>query len=216
MEQLKTARANRKRALTKACNTTERVTVEQEHDAIVSHRRRLMDTFRLFEDAANAYAAELETKEEITTADEYYDLEQKHYLKSMRMLNCTIEKLSQYPRSSESSANSVAAMSQILNIPKLEFKSFDGTYSQFHRFMSIFKQIIEPAIPDATLRLTRLLCHTTSEAHDSITSVDPADLECYNRACDILKKNYGSKYVVCTTVVNSLKNDPVATTPKAI
>ena len=55
MEQLKTARANRKRALTKACNTTERVTVEQEHDAIVSHRRRLMDTFRLFEDAANAY-----------------------------------------------------------------------------------------------------------------------------------------------------------------
>ena len=113
MEQLKTARANRKRGLTKACNATERVTVEQEHDAIVAHRRRLMDTFRLFEDAANAYVAELETEEEITTADEYYDLEQKHYLKSTRMLNCTIEELSQYPRSSESSANSVAAMSQV-------------------------------------------------------------------------------------------------------
>ena len=101
-------------------------------------------------------------------------------------------------------------------MPKLEFESFAGTPSQFHRFMSIFKQVIEPAIPDATLRLTHLLCHTTGEAHDSITSVDPADPECYNRACDILKKNYGSKYVVCNTVVNSLKNGPVATTPKAI
>ena len=78
MEQLKTARANRKRALTKACNTTEHVTVEQEHDAIVAHRRHLMATFRLFEDAANAYAAELENKEEITTAEGYYDQEEKH------------------------------------------------------------------------------------------------------------------------------------------
>ena len=83
MEQLKTARANRKRTLTKACNTTERVTVEQEHDAIVAHRRHLMATFRLFEDAANAYAAELENKEEITTAERYYDQEEKHYVKSM-------------------------------------------------------------------------------------------------------------------------------------
>ena len=138
-----------------------------------------MDTFHLFEDAANAYAAELETEEEITTADEYYDLEQKLYLKSMRMLNCTIEKFSQYPLTSESSANSVAAMSQVMNMPKLEVELFDGTPSQFHRFLSIFKQVIEPVIPDATLRLTHLLCHTTGEAHDSITSVDPADPECY-------------------------------------
>ena len=216
MEQLKTARANRKRALTKACNTTERVTVEQEHDAIVAHRRHLMATFRLFEDAANAYAAELENKEEITTAEGYYDQEEKHYVKSMSMLNCAMEKLSLNSRPSERSANSVAAMSQVLNMPKLEFESFDGSPSQFHRFMSIFKQVIEPATPDATLRLTRLLCHTTGEAHDSISSVDPGDPECYNRACDILKRNYGSKYVVCTTVVNSLKNGPVATTPKAI
>ena len=64
--------------------------------------------------------------------------------------------------------------------------------------------------------MTRLLCHTTGEAHDSITSVDPSDPECYTSVYDILKKNCGSKYVVCTTVVNSLKNGPVATTPKAI
>ena len=140
-----------------------------------------MDTFHLFEDAANAYAAELETEEEITTADEYYDLEQKFYLKSMRMLNCTIEKLSQYPLTSESSANSVAAMSQVLNMPKLEVELF-------HRFMSIFKQVIEPVIPDATLQLTHLLCRTTGEAHDSITSVDPADPECYT--------HLGKKYKV--------------------
>ena len=81
-----------------------------------------------------------------------------------------MEKLSLNSRPSESSANSVAAMSQVLNMPKLEFESFDGSPSQFHRFMSIFKQVIEPATPDATLRLTRLLCHTTGEAHDSISS----------------------------------------------
>ena len=133
MEQLRTARANRKRELTKTCNDTERVAVEQEHDAIVAHRRCLMATFRLFDDAANAYAVELENKEEIATADGYYDEEEKHYVKSMSMLNCAMEKLSLNSRPSESSANSVATMSQVLNMPKLEFASFDGSPSQFHR-----------------------------------------------------------------------------------
>ena len=42
----------------------------------------------------------------------------------------------------------------MLNILKVEFAAFNGNPSQYHKFMSIFKQTIEPAIPNRTLRLT--------------------------------------------------------------
>ena len=53
----------------------------------------------------------------------------------------------------------ISALSHVLNMPKLEFDSFDGNPSQY-QFMSIFKQTIEPGTPNDTLRMTRLLCHT--------------------------------------------------------
>ena len=49
--------------------------------------------------------------------------------------------------------DSISALSHVLNMPKLEFASFDGNPSQYHKFMSIFKQTIEPGAPDQTLRL---------------------------------------------------------------
>ena len=70
--------------------------------------------------------------------------------------------------------------------------------------------------PDPTLRLTRLLCHTTGEAHQAISGVDLGDAECYTRAMAILKENFGSKYVVGASIMRNLKHGPIATTPKDI
>ena len=110
--------------------------------------------------------------------------------------------------------STIAAMSHVLNMPKLELESFDGTPTQYHKSMSIFTQVLEPVTPDPTLRLTRLLCHTTGEAHQGIIGVDLGDAECYTRAMAILKETFGSKYMVGASIMRNLKHGPIAMTEK--
>ena len=140
----------------------------------------------------------------------------KLYVEQLGNLNSAMDTLHIKQQPVREDVSTIAAMSNVLNMPKLELESFDGTPAQYHKFMSIFTQVIEPVTPDPTLRLTRLLCHTIGEAHQAISGVDLGDAECYTRAMAILKENFGSKYVVGASIMRNLKHGPIATTPKDI
>ena len=216
MEELKKARAVRKGILTKSCNKTDRIIYERSLTAITDHREHLIKTFQLFEDSAEDYTKLLTSDSEIATADDYYNDEMKLYVEQLGKLNSAMDTLHIKQQPVREDVSTIAAMSHVLNMPKLELESFDGTPAQYHKFMSIFTQVIEPVTPDPTLRLTRLLCHTTGEAHQAISGVDLGDAECYTRAMAILKENFGSKYVVGASIMRNLKHGPIATTPKDI
>ena len=216
MEELKKARAVRKGILTKSCNKTDRIIGERSLTAITDHREHLIKTFQLFEDSAEEYCKLLTSDSEIETADDYYNGEMKLYVEQLGKLNSAMDTLHIKQQPVREDVSTIAAMSHVLNMPKLELESFDGTPAQYHKFMSIFTQVIEPVTPDPTLRLTRLLCHTTGEAHQAISGVDLGDAECYTRAMAILKENFGSKYVVGASIMRNLKHGPIATTPKDI
>ena len=216
MEELKKARAVRKGILTKSCNKTDRIIGERSLTAITDHREHLIKTFQLFEDSAEEYSKLLTSDSEIETADDYYNGEMKLYVEQLGKLNSAMDTLHIKQQPVREDVSTIAAMSHVLNMPKLELESFDGTPAQYHKFMSIFTQVIEPVTPDPTLRLTRLLCHTTGEAHQAISGVDLGDAECYTRAMAILKENFGSKYVVGASIMRNLKHGPIATTPKDI
>ena len=74
MEQLKTARANRKNILAIAYKATKRIALELNRGAVLAHRQLLMTAFKLFEEASNEYLTVLEREEDVQCAEEYYDI----------------------------------------------------------------------------------------------------------------------------------------------
>ena len=58
--------------------------------------------------------------------------------------------------------------------------------------------------------------HTTGDANTAISSIDPGDSRCYERALTILKEQFGSKYIIATSIMSNLNNGPIAATPKQI
>ena len=116
MEQLKTARANRKNILAIAYKATKRTALELNRGAVLAHRQLLMTAFKLFEEASNEYLTVLEREEDVQCAEEYYDIEEKVYIENMKMLNSAIEELSCYSDINDKSSNFASAMSLLLNM----------------------------------------------------------------------------------------------------
>ena len=126
----------------------------------------------------------------------YYDEVYDNYLSQLHTLNNSIDCLSlkdaaKYEQSntSLSAVDALAAISQILNMPKMELETFDGAAATYQRFISIFNQVIEPSTSDQTVRLTRLFSHTTGDAHKTVSTIDPSIPNCYDLALDLLKSS---------------------------
>ena len=183
----------------------------------------MKNLFVEFDDVSDAYTDTLCEDSEQQAASVYYDEVYDNYLSHLDTLTDSIDNLSiknaaayKQSNSSLSAIDALAAISQIINMPKMELETFDGTATTYQRFISIFKQVIEPATPDQTVRLTRLLSYTTGDAHKAVSTIDPSTPNCYDLALDVLKKQFGSKYSVATTIMQNLRDGPSVTTPKQI
>ena len=93
MEELKKARALRKRILINSYKRTDCTIKESSLTAITDHREHLMKIFQLFEDAAEEYADVLTSDTDIETADECYEDEQKLYVEQLIKLNSAMDTL---------------------------------------------------------------------------------------------------------------------------
>ena len=101
-----------------------------------------------------SYDKTLEDDEELEESSKYYDEVYNVYLDQCDKLN---EALDELVAKESKNTDPISALAHVLNMPKLEFTSFDGNPSQYHKCMSIFKQTIEPGTPNQTPRWTRLI-----------------------------------------------------------
>ena len=220
---LKKRRSICKASVTKSFKTLQRLVRERNLDSIQKHGEKMKNLFVEFDDVSDAYTDTLCEDSEQHAASVYYDEVYDNYLSHLDTLNDSIDCLSlkdaaKYEQSntSLSAVDALTAISQIINMPKMELETFDGTATTYQRFISIFKQVIEPSTPDQTVRLTRLLSHTTGDAHKAVSTIDPSTPNCYDLALDVLKKQFGSKYSVATTIMQNLRDGPSVSTPKQI
>ena len=218
-EELMKQRATYKARMMKSAMTLNRLIKEREVNLIKKHGMKMKTWFCDFDETNDAYVETLTDEAEIAAASSYYDAVYDSYMDQLDALNSAMDSLTvQAPVVVENIVpeSTLSAISQIVNLPRMDLEPFDGTVSKYQRFMVIFKQLIEPSTTDPTLRLTRLLTHTTGDANTAISSIDPSDPNCYERALALLKEQFGSKYLIATNIMRTLSNGPMATTPRQI
>ena len=132
MEELKKARAVRKKILAKSCIQTDRIIAERSLTAITDHREHLIKTFQLFEDSAEDYTESLTCDSDIEAADEYYDDEQKSYVEQLIKLNSAMDTLSLNQQPAREDVSSITAMSEVLNTDILELQPLDVNHIAVH------------------------------------------------------------------------------------
>ena len=177
MEQLKTARANRKNILAIAYKATKRTALVLNRGAVLAHRQLLMTAFKLFEEASNEYLTVLEREEDVQCAEEYYDIEEKVYIENMKMVNSAIEELSCYSDINDKSSNCVPAMSLLLNmstalIPACEPKLSHVPQNEPSESVNEEQMPLPDIHPDSSVKLPCSEIHTCSEPTDPATSSD--------------------------------------------
>ena len=176
MEQLKKVRANRKYVLTVAYKTTKRTTLDLNRDAVLAHRQFLMTAFKLFEKALNEYLEVLEREEDVQCAEDYYDIEEKVYIKNLKMLNSAMEELSCYSVINDRSSNCVSVMSLLLNMSTaVMLPACEPELSHLQQNepseSAPDEHVPFPDIhPDSSVKLPCSEIHTCSEPTDPATS----------------------------------------------
>ncbi|MCG8069349.1 MAG: DUF1759 domain-containing protein, partial [Candidatus Thiodiazotropha taylori] len=95
------------------------------------------------------------------------------------------------------------------NLPKPELLTFNGTPTDYCKFIKNFEVNIENSISDDRLRLSYLIQYCNGEAKSSIEDcvlLDPSDG--YKRARSILYSRYGRPHVVARSYIEKLINGP--------
>ena len=177
MEQLKTARANRKNILAIAYKATKQTALVLNRGAVLAHRQLLMTAFKLFEEASNEYLTVLEREEDVQCAEEYYDIEEKVYIENMKMVNSAIEELSCYSDINDKSSKCVPAMSLLLNmstavIPACEPELSHVPQNEPSESVNEEQMPLPDIHPDSSVKLPCSEIHTCSEPTDPATSSD--------------------------------------------
>ena len=95
------------------------------------------------------------------------------------------------------------------NLPKPEMLTFNGTPTDYCKFIKNFETNIENSISDNRLRLSYLIQYYNGEAKSSIEDcvlLEPSDG--YKRARSILYSRYGRPHVVARSYIDKLVNGP--------
>ena len=95
------------------------------------------------------------------------------------------------------------------NLPKPELLTFNGTPTDYCKFVKNFEANIETSVCDDRLRLSYLIQYCNGEAKSSIEDcvlLEPSDS--YKRARSILYSRYGRPHVVARSYIDKLVNGP--------
>ena len=95
------------------------------------------------------------------------------------------------------------------NLTKPELLTFNGTPTDYCKFIKNFDTNIENSISDNRLRLSYLIQYCNGDAKSSIEDcVLPEPSDGYKRARSILYSRYGRPHVVARSYVDKLVNGP--------
>lgn len=96
-----------------------------------------------------------------------------------------------------------------LQAPSVEIDTFSGNCIDYPYFITTFSEVVETRIPDSRGRLTRLLKYLKDEAKELVESCVylPPD-KGYEKARQLLEKNYGDQYRIMSEYRKELKSWP--------
>ena len=94
--------------------------------------------------------------------------------------------------------------------PDVEIDTFSGDPLEFTYFIKNFKDIIESTVDSQSGRLNRLIKYTEGEAKELIKHCVHEDKnECYNKALELLEKEYGNKFKLSCAFMEQLRTWPL-------
>ena len=109
------------------------------------------------------------------------------------------------------------AISQLLNVPKVEIRSFDGTPASYLMFTAVFDEVVGNVNISCQAKLTRLLQYTTGAARDAIDCCSLiGGSKGYDEARRILRERFGNPYVITAALLHKLKQQKEVRTPSAL
>ena len=90
--------------------------------------------------------------------------------------------------------------------PDVEIDTFSGDPLEYTYFITNFKEIVENSVDSQTGRLNRLIKYTTDEAKELIKHcVHEPSVNCYDKALDLLNREYGNKYKISCAYMEELR-----------
>ena len=109
------------------------------------------------------------------------------------------------------------AISQLMNVPRVEIQSFDGAVASYMTFIAVFDEVVGNANITCQAKLTRLLQCTTGAARDAIDccALIGGD-QGYDEARRILRQRFGDPYIITTALLDKLKQQKEVRTPSAL
>ena len=109
------------------------------------------------------------------------------------------------------------AISQLLNVPKVEIRSFDGTPASYLMFIAVFDEVVGNVNISCQAKLTRLLQYTTGAARDAIDCCSLiGGSKGYDEARRIPSDRFGNPYVITADLLDKLKQQKEVRTPSAL
>ena len=110
---------------------------------------------------------------------------------------------------SHSLAKQLSEIVKLQAAPDVEIDSFSGDPLEFTYFIKNFKDIIESTINSQSGRLNRLIKYTEGEAKELIKHcVHENKDKCYNKALELLEKEYGNKFKLSCAFMEQLQTWP--------
>ena len=115
------------------------------------------------------------------------------------------------------STSATDAISQLMNVPRVEIQSFDGAAVSYMTFIAVFDEVVGNANITGQAKLTRLLQYTTGAARDAIDccALIGGD-HGYDEARRILRQRFGDPYIITTALLDKLKQQKEVRTPSAL
>lgn len=103
----------------------------------------------------------------------------------------------------------VERLTSNLDLPKREFLCFDGNPTTYLRFIKNFEVNVESRVLDETIKLSYLIQHTSGAARQAIENcvIYPANVG-YNKAKEILRKNFGQKHNIVRAFIEKVVRGP--------
>ena len=179
-DQLKTARASAKRAVTKQVNYFRQKIAADEIDSIEDEVGKLKDLFSKFDEATSQYQSALQTDDDIDKCEAYFDQVQNRFIKVLEQVKslrgapdvkpCVNGAGTTVSDAGPASAANVdlSVLLGAMNLPKVELAVFSGDPSCYHQFIKSFDLNVHDVSIDDAYKLTRLLQYTPGPAKEAI------------------------------------------------
>ena len=106
-------------------------------------------------------------------------------------------------------SKAVVDMIALNSAPKVELDTFSGNILEFEYFRANFKELVEEKVEDQRGRLARLLKYTSGDAKELIKGCVHEDSKtCYDRAMQLLVKEYGDPHETTCAYLKELSSWP--------